>query len=653
MTQAATSPITFPFNGNISLREAARIYAGEGFSIIPLHWITRGKCSCGKRDCASPAKHPLTQHGLKDASNDLAQIKTWWRKFPKANIGVCTGQVSGGLIVVDIDTAKGGNVTAVDIPITLEVETGNGFHFWLRSDQEIRNSAGKLGQGIDIRGGGGYVVAPPSVHSNGRTYTFRNQGPIAELPDDLIHKLIDPEPELEPEEDIILSYSPDIDAFAPEGSRNDFLTKIGGKLRRQGFSPEEIESMLIAANLKRCSPPLTDKEVRRIAQSVGRYQPVEQIDIDIDDPEPDLDPDPDPIQTPPKQPTQSPPAPDPFAQSGVDPLLGAITVEQLKLTVFGRQEMILQGLYKGDWGLVVGIGSVGKTTFLHNLCICLAAGKSFPPIIPDSQPPRRILYLDFESNPWRLQQQIQTLCESLTDDENMFVDQNLHFAIEPQTNNGPWRMTDLQSLQNLARYIKQHKIDLVVVDTLSQAAALTDENNNAEVQRKVVTPIRRLVKHCDVAVLLLHHEGKGKMQTGENYLQYKARGASSLIDAARYQITITPVDKEKKGQVEVVNSKDKGNGFKGVIMELDQKSRWFSMLGYITKTLKASEVIMETLENQQSEITLDDLAALVPGIAKKTISNNLAELVKSGRVTKTEHGTYRPNWGVQNGTAPL
>lgn len=649
----------FPFNGNVKLKEAAMIYAGEGFSIIPLHWIAKNKCSCGRGDCASPAKHPLTQHGLKDASNDPDQIKAWWKQYPKANIGICTGSISGGLIVIDIDTAKGGDVRTVDIPITLEVETGAGFHFWLKSNQIIRNSAGKLGQGIDTRGEGGYVVAPPSLHYSGRIYAFRNQDPIAELPPEILAKL---QPEIDQEDPtLILRYDSGLDDVFPDGQRDVLLTSMAGKLRRQGFSQEEIEAALLTANQKRCNPPLTDRQVRKIARSVSRYTPAVQIPSDVedspdlilpDDDNSDVEPLPIDINQEPDSTNQLPPNPFP-TPPGRDPLLGAITLEQLNLTVFGRPEMILQGLSKGDWGLVIGIGSVGKTTFLHNVCICLAAGRPFLPIVPDGQVPRRILYLDFESNPWRLQSQLRLLQESLTDEEKNLVGQNLHLAIEPEINGVPWRLTDIPSLLNLAKYIQKHQIDLVVVDTLAQAASLTDENNNAEVQRKVVTPIRRLVKHCDVAVLLLHHEGKGKMQSGENYTQYKARGASSLIDAARYQITLTPADKEKKGQIEVVNSKDKGEGFRGVIMELDQKTRWFSMLGYITKTLKASDVIMETLESHPSEVSLDELAGLIPGIAKKTISNNLAELVKSGRVTRTNENTYTLKQPPLNGVAPL
>jgi Bifunctional DNA primase/polymerase, N-terminal/AAA domain/Primase C terminal 1 (PriCT-1) len=630
----------FPFNGNVKLKEAALIYVEAGFSIIPLHWIAKNKCSCGRGDCASPAKHPVTQHGLKDASNDPAQIKAWWKQYPKANIGVCTGQASNGLTVIDIDVAKGGQIAAVDIPITLEVETGAGFHFWLRSSQEIKNSAGKLGQGIDVRGWGGYVVAPPSVHSTGRIYTFRNQDPIADFPLEILAKL---QPPVEEDQDLILSYSSDMmPDFAPEGSRNDFLARIGGKLRRQGFSPTEIESTLLTTNLQRCSPPLTDKEVRRIAQSVGRYIPVGQIDSQIED-EPDLtstnngthDPDSQPDLTAPE--TNS---------SGREPLIGAITTGQLRTTVFGKPEMVLQGLFRSDWGLVIGIGSVGKSAFLFNVCVSLASGRPFLPIVPEGQQPRRILYLDFEGNNWRSQEQVEILGKALTEEENQLVDENLHWAIEPEVDNKPLRLNDRKSLQNLAAYIKQHKIDLVIIDTVAQAANLRDENSNAEVQQNVVVPIRRLTKHCDVAALLVHHEGRGKTQNKVHDSQYRGRGATSLMDASRYQIAMVPYDPDKRGPTEIINSKNKGYGFEKVTMVLDEESRWFTVpINPPSKPApKPEELILDVLDAriEPEGMTVNEIAGMIPGIPRRTIERKLTEMAKEGVVIKAKRGLYRP-----------
>jgi hypothetical protein len=644
----------FNFNGaNVSLLDAALIYAGEGFSIIPLHFLNHaGACTCGKTDCPSPGKHPLTRHGLRDASNDPDQIEKWWDQFPHANIGVCTGAASNGLVVIDFDPRHGGSEDGLNLPETLKSNTGNGHHLWFVTEDQIRNSAGKLGQGIDVRGTGGYIVAPPSKHVSGRTYTFDNQLAIAELPEGFFDKFEKPPISTGPFDDnIVLSGTSAIPDIFPQGQRNEMLFSIAGKMRRNGFSSDEIESALLTANLKRCVPPLSDKEVRQIAWSIGRYIPVETIEAKVIEsiPGPSVQQAPSPQTVPDINPDADY---DPFAWDDTEPLLGAITAEQLAMTVFAEPEMVLQGLFKGDWGLMVGIGSVGKTTLMHNICVCLASGRPFLPIVPAGQKPRRILYLDFESNPWRLQKQIGTLREWLTSSENDLLDKNLHFAIEPQTAGNPWRMTDRQSLLNVAKYIQEQKIDLLLIDTISQAAALNDENSNSEVQNKVVTPMRRLVRHCDVAVLLMHHEGKAKKGSGENHTQYRARGASALMDGARYQITMVADDDERRDPVKVINSKNKGAGFNPVLMSLDNESRWFSVIGELSPSITLGQSIIDTLDAQAVEMTVDEVCTLIPGAVKGSITNKLSELARMGKIIRTKHGSYRSNSAVSgvNGT---
>ena len=48
-------------------------------------------------------KAPYTPHGCKDAKTDLRAIKSWWKRWPDANIGIATGSISGGIVVIDID----------------------------------------------------------------------------------------------------------------------------------------------------------------------------------------------------------------------------------------------------------------------------------------------------------------------------------------------------------------------------------------------------------------------------------------------------------------------------------------------------------------------------------------------------------------------
>lgn len=164
-----------------------------GPRLVPLHTVTAaGACSCGKDDCGSPGKHPRTEHGLHDASADPAQLAEWARLWPDANIGRLTGY---GLVVLDVDAGKGGlerlaelEAVHVALPTTQTVRTGGGgLHLWFRVPAPHGNGRGVLPKGIDVRGDGGYVVAPPSRHASGRRYEWEpGKGPtdveIADLP---------------------------------------------------------------------------------------------------------------------------------------------------------------------------------------------------------------------------------------------------------------------------------------------------------------------------------------------------------------------------------------------------------------------------------------------------------------------------------------
>ena len=146
--------------------DAALSYAARGWQVFP---------------CKPRGKEPLTLHGLKEATRGPEQIDTWWRKWPEANIAIATGPASG-IFVVDLDFDHDGIDSLVKLEAgkpkglaTLECATGGGgahLYFTWPDGFEIRNSAGKLGKGIDIRGEGGYVVAPPSLHKSGQRYQW-------------------------------------------------------------------------------------------------------------------------------------------------------------------------------------------------------------------------------------------------------------------------------------------------------------------------------------------------------------------------------------------------------------------------------------------------------------------------------------------------
>ena len=151
-----------------SMYDAAIEYAKKGFAVFPLKY----------RD-----KVPLTRNGCKDATTDAAQIKAWWQQHPNANIGLATGSVSQNVFVIDLDIDEDRGIDGYhsledwqrehgDFPETWTAITGRGgYHLYYRGNGKIKNRAGII-DGVDIRGNGGYVVAPPSIHKNGNRYEW-------------------------------------------------------------------------------------------------------------------------------------------------------------------------------------------------------------------------------------------------------------------------------------------------------------------------------------------------------------------------------------------------------------------------------------------------------------------------------------------------
>jgi hypothetical protein len=154
------------------LLAAALGYATDGVAVMPLHIPRFGGCTCaaGAR-CSSAGKHPWLRHGLHEASTDPAQVRAWWGRWPDANVGLATGK---RLDVCDVDTpdALRRVLDLLDVirPAGPLVRTGHGWHLWYASGG-LPNRVGVI-PGVDWRGAGGLVVAPPSLHATGRRYQF-------------------------------------------------------------------------------------------------------------------------------------------------------------------------------------------------------------------------------------------------------------------------------------------------------------------------------------------------------------------------------------------------------------------------------------------------------------------------------------------------
>ena len=221
--------------------------------------------------CKPHDKTPLVKW-TDEATSDLEQIAEWWSKWPDANIGMATGERSG-VFALDVDAGHGGIETLKAhtdkngaLPETPTSHTGGGgYHYIFEYADNVRNSAGKLGQGLDTRGSGGYVIVPQSIHPNGKPYMWDkkpSQTAIAKAPEWLLKLLFN--------EQIQKAQAPN-DGALIDGKRNNELTRLAGTLRRKNASEDEIFVFINTVNLNRCQPPLLESEVRAIAQSVSRY----------------------------------------------------------------------------------------------------------------------------------------------------------------------------------------------------------------------------------------------------------------------------------------------------------------------------------------------------------------------------------------------
>jgi hypothetical protein len=255
------------------LLNAALDYAARGVPVLPVHTptIQPGRevaCSCGDPACGSIGKHPITAHGLRDASTNREQVEWWWRRFPRANVGLATGHLFD---VLDVDGPTGersmarlspGHPASRPGPL---VRTGRGgWHVYL-APTGLGNPKPRDLEKVDWRGRGGYVLAPPSRHASGRRYRWVRDldNPIPEVPAALRERLERPEP-ARPAVPTIRPATPGHPygqramqarlaevARAPQGDRNRTLYRAGLRLFSLAaggvLDRAEVEAGLLAA----------------------------------------------------------------------------------------------------------------------------------------------------------------------------------------------------------------------------------------------------------------------------------------------------------------------------------------------------------------------------------------------------------------------
>lgn len=244
---------------------AALDYLARGWSVVPVQ---------------SRAKRPLVRWSpMQQVPPGRHDVARWYRRWPEANVGIVTGAVSG-MVVLDVDIGHGGDESLLALeqehaPLepTLESLTGGGGrHLYFRHPGEpIGNKVG-FRQGLDLRGDGGMVVAPPSMHPSGQPYRWRQgHGPDDCAPAPMPRWLRE-----------ILTGAVAHPGHPPahwralvregvaEGARNATIASLSGHLLWRGVDPDVVLELMLSWNRQRCRPPLPDDEVAATVASVLR-----------------------------------------------------------------------------------------------------------------------------------------------------------------------------------------------------------------------------------------------------------------------------------------------------------------------------------------------------------------------------------------------
>ena len=251
------------------LLQTALLYASMGWKVFPL---------------ARGSKVPREgSTSFKVATTDVEQIKQWWLS-DDFNIGIATGKESN-LTVIDVDGEPGltsYRTIAKEFPKggTRVVKTPNGHHLYFQYNPAFHTGAGFL-TGLDVRTDGGYVVAPPSVVNDQQYHVLFDRAvvPIAVAPEVFLARHRNgttPVPEIEHPTWVSELLANGVE----EGQRNQSATSLAGYFHSRGI-PNDIIETIMGPFAENCNPPVTQQDLRRVIESVSRYDISEEVDTEV------------------------------------------------------------------------------------------------------------------------------------------------------------------------------------------------------------------------------------------------------------------------------------------------------------------------------------------------------------------------------------
>lgn len=493
-------------------RDTALALARQGFKVFP---ITSG------------AKAPPLILGWQiAATSDEAQVRDWWAKWPDANIGVhCDG-----LIVLDVDVGKGGYDSLKklqdergELPATLTVSTPSGGEHRYFKGSNVPNGVNVYGPGIDVRSGGGYVLASGSV-VDGKSYAVRTPAVPAPAPEWLKERHVEQKPSQREHAPIAtdqatakqsaVAYLEHLDA-AVSGARNHAAYVTAAKLRDIGCG-QAVTLEVMQAHWK-CEPPLDDAELRHVVQSAFTY-------------------------------AQNPPAilsaeamfdvlPDEAKAPRAPSMLHHPSEAELSDAL--RPQYLIKGVIDAKSNAVLfGKWHTGKSFVALDLCAVIATGS---PWFGRRTRGGGVLYIAYEG--------IRALTKRLIALRNKYpalADTNTPFAWTAARHT----ILDGKGTEEFATVLETYKDiygappALVVIDPLMNA--LGGDDSDAAVMSKMNEFVATVIQKQGATVLRVHHTGHSN--------QDRARGHSSLEASADTELKVDD------GEIYIKKQRDDAGG---------------------------------------------------------------------------------------------